>query len=210
MDPGIIVGYLVAKLLGQASKFADKKVDELLDRLYRSVWQRLGGDKALRRLAKDPQNDVAQEWARSSIENAAQYDSTLREELGRLQAQLQQRAPDLLVYAPGAGTVVGVNEGYLIQGPVTIFHGGEQPNNIGHASFAVKLLVVVGSLLCVGGIGVFGIGLFSAQPGPGEAGFGDVPEQIPLAAGLFFSGFVLMLIASLAHGLRRRSQRPPY
>jgi len=208
MDPTVIVGYLVAKLLGRAGRFADQKVDGLLDRLFDRVWQRVGADRALDRLARDPQNDVAQEWARSSIEQAARADPGFAAELARLQRQLEQRAPDLLVYAPGAETVVGVNSGYLIHGPVTINQGGGDANDWSDASAAVKALAALGILLCVAGLGLFGYTMFADQPDLGDPDFGQTPAGIPLAAGIFFAGFVLAAIASVAHGLRRRPPGP--
>jgi hypothetical protein len=35
-----------------------------------------------------------------------------------------------------------------------------------------------------------------------------MPQGIPIAAGIFFAGFVLAGIASVAHGLRRHSPGP--
>jgi hypothetical protein len=208
VDPGIIVGYLVAKLMGRAGRFADHQVDRLLDRLYGAVWHRLGGDKALQRLVSDPSNDVAQDWARSSIENWARSDYQFREELTRLQRQLQQRAPDLLVYAPGAETVVGINQGYMIHGPVTIHQGPRDPNDWSDATATVKVLATLGIMLCLAGMGLFGWVFFSDQPGPGEPGFAETPEGFALAGGVFFAGFVLAAIASVAHGMRRRPRGP--
>jgi hypothetical protein len=207
MDPTVIVGYLVAKLLGRAQKFADKQVDSLLDRLFDRVWQRVGGDRALDRLVRDPRNDVAQEWARSSIEHAARADPGFAAELARLQWQLEQRAPDLLVYAPGAETVVGVNSGYLIQGPVTI-HQGSDAADWSDATATVKALAVLGIILCISGLGLFGYTMFADQPDLGDPDFAQTPAGIPVAAGLFFAGFVLAAIASVAHGLRRRPPGP--
>jgi hypothetical protein len=209
VDPGIIVGYLVAKLMGRAQTFADQQVEKLLDRLFNRVRQRVGDDRALDRLARDPRNEVAQEWARSSIEQAAGSDPTFAAELARLQQQLDQRAPDLLVYAPGAGTVVGINSGYLIQGPVTIHQGGDA-SDWSDASASVKVLAVLAIVLCLSGIGLFGYVVFSDQPGPGETGFGEMPEGLALAGGIFFAGFVLAAIASMAHGLRRRPPPGPF
>ena len=207
MDPTAIVGYLVAKLLGSAQRFADQQVDGLLDRLTNRVWQRLGGDRALDRLSRDPRNEVAQEWARSSIERAARADPSFAAELARLQRQLEQRAPDLLVYAPGAGTVVGVNQGYLIQGPVT-FNQTTDPNDWSDATPMVKALAVVAVFLCIAGLGLFGYTLFTDRPELNDPNFGEMPPGIPIAAGIFFAGFVLAGIASVAHGLRRRSPGP--
>jgi len=208
VDPTVIVGYLVAKLLGRAGRFADQQVDRLLDRLLDRVWQRVGGDRALDQLARNPRNEVAQEWARSSIEQAAHADPTFATELARLQHQLERQAPDLLVYAPGADTVVGINSGYLIQGPVTIHQGGGDAADWSDASAAVKAIAVLGIILCLAGIGLFGYVMFTDQPDLGDPDFGKTPEGIPLAAGLFFAGFVLAAIASIAHGLRRRPPGP--
>lgn len=211
MDAGVVVGYLVARLLGGAKRFADKKIDHLLEQLYERVWQRVGAEKALDRLAADPQNQVAQEWARASIEQAADHDPAFGHDLARLQGRLQRAAPDLLVYAPGADTVVGVNSGYLIKGPVTIHHhgaGGAQ--DWSEAGVGVKALAAAGVLLCIAGLGIFGFTLFSDMPDIGDPDFGEVPAGIPIAAAVFFSGFVLAAIASIAHGLRSRRGPGPY
>jgi hypothetical protein len=207
VDPTAIVGYLVAKLLGSAQRFADQQVDKLLDRLTNRVWQRLGGDRALDQLSRDPRNAVAQEWTRTSIEQAARADPAFATELARLQQQLEQRAPDLLVYAPGAGTVVGVNSGYLIQGPVT-FNQTTDPADWSDASAVVKAIAVVAIFLCLAGLGLFGYTLFTDQPDLNDPNFGEMPQGIPVAAAIFFAGFILAGIASVTHGLRRRSPGP--
>lgn len=203
MDPSIIVGYLVAKLMGTGRRFADRQVDKLLDALTQRVWHRIGGDRALEQLSRDPQNDVAQEWARASIAQAAQVDPQFAAELARLQRQLQQRAPDLLVYAPGAETVVGVNSGYLIRGPVTI-NQGPRVDDWSDASTGVKALAAFAILLCIAGLGLFGAAVLGDHPDPGEPGFGDMPAGIPVAGAVFFAGFVLAAIASIAHSFKRR------
>lgn len=207
MDPSIIVGYLVAKLMGSTRRFADRQVDKLLDTLTQRVWHRIGGDRALERLARDPQSDVAQEWARASIAQAAQADPGFAAELARLQRQLQQRAPDLLIYAPGADTVVGVNSGYLIRGPVTI-NQRVRDDDWSDASAGVKALAAFAILLCLAGMGLFGLTVFSDRPDPGEPGFGEMPAGIPIAGAVFFAGFVLAAIASIANGFRRRPPGP--
>ena len=208
MDPSIIVGYLVAKLMGSTKRFADRQVDKLLDTLTQRVWHRIGGDRALERLARDPQNDVAQEWARASIEQAASADPAWAAELARLQRQLQQRAPDLLVYAPGAETVVGVNQGYLIHGPVTINQRTGGSEEWSDATTGVKVLAAIAILLCLAGMGLFGAAVLGPHPDPGEPGFADIPAGIPFAGAVFFAGFVLAAIASIAHGFRRRPPGP--
>jgi hypothetical protein len=207
VDPTAIVGYLVAKLLGSAQRFADQQVDKLLDRLTNRVWQRLRGDRSLDQLSRDPRNEVAQEWARSSIDQAARADPGFAAELANLQRELERRAPDLLVYAPGAGTVVGVNSGYLIQGPVT-FNQTTDADDWSDANPVVKLIAVLAITLCVAGIGLFGYTVFTDQPDLNDPNFGEMPSGIPVAAAIFFAGFVLAGIASVAHGLRRRSAGP--
>jgi hypothetical protein len=207
VDAGLVVGYLVAKLLGRAARFADAKVDKLLDSLYERVWRKVGGDKALDRLARDPQNDVAQEWAKSSIQQAATADPAFEQELARLQAELQRAAPDLLVYAPGAGTGVGVNSGYLIQGPVTIHNYGDDDTDWSDAGTGVKILGVIAVLLCVAGLGLFGYTAFTHDPQFGDPNFGDPPPGIGVAAAVFFAGFVLAIVAGIANAFRRRDRR---
>ncbi|EPX58289.1 hypothetical protein D187_004045 [Cystobacter fuscus DSM 2262] len=80
---------------------------------------------------------------------------TLREELSNLQRALQERAPRLLVHASGADTVVGVNTGYFVKGDIVIHNTQHHGVPNFQAPAWVKVLYVLGSMLGLGGFGLF-------------------------------------------------------
>jgi|GEM_PF-3139435 len=208
MDGGMIVGYLVAFLLGGAKRFADSKLDGMLKRLYERVKSEFRNDPALAQVEKNPRNEAAQQWLRSQLEEAAARDVALREELAGLQRALQQQAPNLLVYAPGADTVVGVNSGYFV-GRDVIIHNPPFPGGLDSRAPAwVKGLYVLGVLLCLGGLGLFFFTMFSEQPDFSDPNFGVLPAGIPAAFSVFFAGFFLIAIAALVTSLRHHDPTP--
>lgn len=205
MDPSLIVGYLVARLVGSATSFANQKVDDLLGRLFERVWQRLGGDPSLKRLAAEPENGAAQEWASARIAEASAADPALGEELMRLAGELRSIAPDLLVYAPNAETVVGVNSGYLIQGGNVVIHHHDAARSsqaLRSAAPGVKLLAIASMLLIVSGLGTGFYAVLIDVPRRVHEPFSGFPKSGILAFGLFFAGFVLGAIVSAVLGLQ--------
>jgi hypothetical protein len=92
--------------------------------------------------------------------------------------------------------------------------GGDQYNYQGdqayeaeqfrQSSALVKVMVVVGVLLILGGFGVFGFSLFTDQPALDSPDFGKVPEGVIVGAAMFFGGLVLSVIARLLSSLQKR------
>jgi uncharacterized membrane protein (DUF485 family) len=72
------------------------------------------------------------------------------------------------------------------------------------AGFGTKFLVVLAVFLCIGGIAVVAISAFSTNHDLTSPDFGKIPAGVPIGAGLFFAGFVLMAISSFSLALRRR------
>lgn len=72
------------------------------------------------------------------------------------------------------------------------------------SSALVKVMVVVGVLLILGGFGVFGFSLFADQPGLDSPDFGKVPQGVIVGAAMFFGGLVLSVIARVLATLQKR------
>ena len=52
----------------------------------------------------------------------------------------------------------------------------------------VKGLIVIGTLLALAGLGIFGYALFTGIPELGDPGFGETPAAFGIAAAVFFAG----------------------
>ena len=99
----------------------------------------------------------------------------------------------LNVQAIGGGIAVG---GDYVNVP--------DPSDLSGAPAWVKGTIALGLLLAVAGLGIFGYTLFTDMPDLDDPNFGETPEGIPLAAGVFFAGFVLMGIASIGRAFSKR------
>lgn len=194
MEPVTIVGFLVATLMGAAQRLADRKLDHLLNELTDRVFGRLGSDPALGDLQNNPQDPHAQHSAAASIGAAARQDHRYQAELARLQHELDRRgARKLLLYAPGAETVIGINHGVVVHDG-NIYMTWEDPTRIRNDPVWVKAAFVLATLFTLLGFGTMGVAIFqTGARGPG-------PAIIPGAA-IFFLGFVIMAIASLGHSM---------
>ena len=207
MEPGIVVGYLVTFLLGGARRFADKTLDQLLSRLYRRVAGRLGAEPAFADLAGDPRDERAQRHARDSIAQLARRDQQFAAELTKLQRDLDQRgARNLVVHAPGAETVIGINKGVVVRhGNVYIDRRPVDPGDISDSPVWIKVVIALGVLLTVAGLGLFGYTLFTWDRDLGSPDFGAVPDGFGQAAAVFFAGFVLLALGSVGRAMTRRN-----
>jgi hypothetical protein len=213
----VIVGYLVAFLAGAGRRFADKRIDGLLESLYHRVKKGLGGDPAIKTLAHEYKDPWAQENAKDAIAQATRQDPTLARDLTRLVRELDGRgARNLMVYAPQSETVIGVNKGVFVRdGYVYIdrstheTHGGDPADLRGDAVW-IKICFTIGLLLAIAGLGLFGYSFFGSTATPGEIGSVGPPEGIGRAAGVFFAGVILLGLAQIGHsisGPSRSSQR---
>jgi hypothetical protein len=208
MDGGVVIGYLVTFLLGGAARLADRQLDGLLSGLWDRVRGRLRGSPALRDLTESPQDPSGQRRVRELVEDLAQRDPRWAAEIADLQHRLDRMgARQLFVNAPGSEIVVGVNHGVVVRNGTVVVnhhHGGGYGPDISTAAGWVKVLAVLGMALCVAGLGLFGYGVINHQPGFDDPDFGQPPPQLGLAAGLFFTGFVLAGIASVGTALQKR------
>jgi hypothetical protein len=203
IDGGLVVGYLTAALVRAGRRLADRTIDALLDQLTSLVRRRLGQD-SLERLAADPRDEQAQRDVGLTIDGAARVDAGFGRELAALVERLDRRGgrqvlnqvyADMNVQAFDHGVAVGRDFNY--------FHAPD-PADYSDAAAWVKGLIVVGSLLAVAGMGLFGYTLFTGIPEPGDPDFGQTPAGFGIAAAVFFAGFVMLGIAALGRGLSRR------
>jgi hypothetical protein len=198
----VIVGYLVAYLAGAGRRFADKRIDDLLDRLYRRVKKGTGGDPAIRTLTRDYKDPWAQQDARRAVAEAAHRDPAYGQELAELARELDERgARNLMIYAPQSETVVGINKGVMVRnGQVYVTNTTYMPDptDVSRDAVWVKICFALGFALALAGIGMFGYAVFQAASVPGQIG---PPEGVGRAAAVFFAGVILLGLAQIGHSL---------
>jgi hypothetical protein len=78
------------------------------------------------------------------------------------------------------------------------------PSDLSGASGWVKTSIVLGAIFAVGGLMIFFYTLFTDMPDLGDPDFGETPDGIPLAFGVFFVGFILMGIGSMGRAFSKR------
>jgi hypothetical protein len=197
-DGGVIVGYLAAAV---GKKVADRAINGLLDYLARRVQERLGraplGD--LRRRPDDPRVRAHVDRA---VQQAASADPAFAYDLARVQAELDQRGARYLVgdiYAPHGNVAVG--HGATAIG--NVYAQFRHPSDMRDAPAWAKTLMALGFLICLAGMGLFGYTIFTDQPEFGDPDFGRPPQGIGVAAGVFFTGFVIAAIGAIGAGMSR-------
>ena len=161
------------------------------------------GRAPLDRLAGDPRDETTQRELGLTIEGAVSVDRGFARELSGLIGELDRRGGRQLlnqVYADM--NVQAFDHGIAVGRDFNYFHAPD-PTDYSRAPGWVKLCVVLGSVLALAGMFIFGYTLFTGIPNPGEPGFGDTPPGIPLAFGVFFAGFVLLAIGSIGRALSR-------
>ena len=103
---------------------------------------------------------------------------------------------------------VGSQQGHIqnIGGDQHVYDLGTSPTeDYRRAGVGTKLLIVVGVLMAVAAIGVVGFAVISSiGEEAGEPATDELKRTLPIAGGLFFGGFILVLIGNLIVGLRRR------
>jgi hypothetical protein len=203
IDGGLVVGYLTAAVIGAGKRWGDKKLDQLLDRLTGLVAGRMGR-QPLDQLRSDPQNPTVQRDLGLTLDGATRVDPTFAQQLAEVVAALDQRGGREMVNTVYANmNVQAFDHGIAVGGNFNYFHAPD-PSDISDAPAWVKLCIVLGSVLALGGMFIFGYTLFTDMPDLGDPDFGETPPGIPLAFGVFFAGFVVLGIASLGRALSKR------
>ena len=80
--------------------------------------------------------------------------------------------------------------------------GASPTEDLRQAGVAVKLMFVVGVLLALAGFATIGFRIVSTMSGGTEVT--DVFKTLPIGAGMFFGGIVILMISNLILTLRRR------
>jgi hypothetical protein len=197
-DGGVIVGYLAAAM---GKQVADRAINALLNRLAALVSQWLGY-ASLNDLGRRPDDPRVRARVDRAIRSAAAADAEFAYDLSRAQEELDRRGARYLIgdiYAPHGQVAVGHSPIAIGQ----IYAPYRHPGDIRDAPGWAKGLVVIGSLLCVASIGLFGYTMFTNQPQLGDPDFGSFPEGIKTAGAIFFVGFVLAAIGSMVAGLSK-------
>lgn len=203
IDGGLVVGYLTAALLRAGKRWGDRTLDQLLDRLTSLVANRMGR-APLARLAGNPRSPEVQRDVGLTLEGAISVDRTFARDLADLVRALDQRGGRQLVNNVYAQmNVQAFDQGIAVGRDFNYFHAPD-PTDISDAPGWVKLFIVLGAALAIGGLFIFGYTLFTDMPDVGDPDFNEVPPGIPLAFGVFFAGFVVLAIASLGRAMAKR------
>jgi hypothetical protein len=203
IDGGLVVGYLTAALIRGGKRWADRNIDSLLDRLTTVVVQRMG-HRPLDRLAADPRDERLQREVGLTIDGAVSVDGAFARELAEVVDRLdRQGGRQVLNQVYAQMNVQAFDHGMAIGRDFNYFHAPD-PTDYSGAPAWVKLFIVVGTLLAVAGLGLFGYTLFTDNPDLNDPSFGETPPGIGRAAAIFFAGFVILGIASLGRGLSKR------
>ena len=203
VDGGLIVGYLTAALLGAGKRWADRRVDSLLDRLTALVADRMGPGP-LDRLAGHARDEQVQREVGLTIDGALSVDPSFAAELARVIAELDRRGGREIVNEVYAQiNVQAFDHGVAVGGDFNYF-AVPDPTDYSRDPAWVKVCIVLGSLLAVAAFGIFGFTVFADNPDLNDPNFGETPSGIPIAGAVFFLGFVILAMASLGHGLTKR------
>ena len=203
IDGGLVVGYLTAAVIGAGKRWGDKKLDQLLDRLTGLVAGRMGR-QPLDQLRRDPKNPTVQRDLGLTLDGATRVDPTFAQQLAEVVAALDQRGGREMVNTVYADmNVQAFDHGIAVGGNFNYFNAPD-PSDISDAPAWVKVCIVLGSVLAVAGMFIFGYTLFTDMPDLGDPDFGETPPGIPLAFGVFFAGFVVLGVASLGRALSKR------
>lgn len=203
IDGGLVVGYLTAALLRAGKRWGDRTLDQLLDRLTSLVAHRMGR-APLDRLAGNPRSSDVQRDVGLTLDGAISVDRAFARELAEVISALDQRGGRRLVNnVYSQMNVQAFDHGLAVGGDFNYFHAPD-PTDISDAPGWVKVCIVLGSMLAVGGLFIFGYTLFTGIPDVDDPTFNDIPPGIPLAFGVFFAGFVVLGIASLGRAMSKR------
>jgi hypothetical protein len=202
IDAGVLVGYLTVFLLRGSRRFADRTFDKLLDKLAGRLVDGLG-QKPLRDLRTGPGNPQVEQWVASGLDDAMRSNPKLAHDLGKVVNDLNARGGWGIVQSVYANEIGGsVIGGHLIIGDRSTYVGGDyiyapHPHDFTGAPLVAKVLVGIGVVLLLAGVALAGVALYDYSqqpPGPRPAG---MPDGLPQAAVVFFSGLVAMAIGGV-------------
>lgn len=203
IDGGIVVGYLVVALARGAERLADRAFDSLLDRLAGAIESRLGREPAdtLTYHSGDPESEkrVARD-----LQVAMRMDPAFARALESLVQELDERGGRQIVNNVRAQVNVQAIEGGMAAGRDITYMHVPDPSDLSGAPGWVKTSIVLGSIFAVGGLLIFFYTLFTDVPDLNDPDFGETPDGIPLAFGVFFVGFILMGIGSMGRAFSKR------
>ncbi len=203
IDGGLIVGYLTAALLRGGRRIADRTVDSLLDRLTDLVADRMGPGP-VDRLRKHPREETVQREVGLTIDGATSVDANFAHELAGLIAELDRHGgrqminevyAQMNVQAFDHGTAIGRDFNYF---------NAPDPTDMSDAPGWVKLCIVLGAVVALTGMFIFGYTFFTFDPDFDDPNFGAFPPGMPIAFGVFFLGFVILGIGAIGRSLSRR------
>ena len=201
IEVGAVVGYLAAQLLRGSRRSASLAVEGLLDELAEVVVDELRGDP-LERLRRRPRDAATRKRLGDRISTAARRDPLFAEQLGTLLADLDQAGGPWFFNQVDADVNVQVwGDGNAAGRDLTIVDIPD-PNDLSGAPVWVKLFIGLGALVCLAGMFIFGYTLFTDiadanlnQPDPAT------PPGIPIAAAVFFAGFVMLGIGAFGRAV---------
>lgn len=203
LDGGLIVGYLTAAAVGAGKRWVDRSVDSLLDRLTAKVAGRVGRGP-VDRLEQNPRDEQTQRELGLTIDGAISGDRAFARDIANIVAELDKRGGRKMINQVYAhNNVQAFDHGIAVGGDFNYFHTPD-PSDLSGAPLWTKFFIALGAATCISAFGIFGYTLFTDMPELGDPDFGDTPPGIPLAAAVFFIGFILVGIGSMGASMSRR------
>jgi hypothetical protein len=203
VDGGLIVGYLTAALVRGGMRLADRRLDSLLDRLTTLVVSRMGRGPVAQ-LTRSPDDDLIQRDVGMAIDRAVSVDRDFARDLAQIAAALDERGGrQILNQVYAQMNVQAFDHGTAIGGDFTYFNVPD-PTDYSDAPTWIKLCIVLGSVLAIAALGIFGYTLFTYNPNLTDPEFGETPPEFGVAGAVFFVGFVILGFAALGRALSRR------
>ena len=205
VDGGVVVAYLAAYLLKGGGRVVSAAVDAAVERLVERVSVRLG-PRPLNTLERAPTDPDNQALVARKITEAMRADPSIARELTQLVSELNQLGGHQYINTINAETVVQHWGTGPAVGRDLIYAPPPQTQGITPESPAwVKLLAMLGALLCLAAFGIFGYTLFTDDRPPGSTG---PPDGIVQAGAVFFAGLVIMALAGFANMFTKRTPPP--
>jgi hypothetical protein len=206
IDGGVVVAYLAAHLLKGGRRIADSALESLMDRLVERVSVRLG-ERPLNTLDQDPTDPRNQRLVASKISEAMRADRAFARELTGLVKDLNRRGGQRFINQVYAETSVqSFGSGHAIGRDLIYAPHPRDPSDMSGSAAWVKVLAMLGALLCIGAFGLFGYTMFTDDRPPGSTG---PPDGIVQAGAVFFAGLVVMAIAGFAN-MFTKPPPPPF